>query len=441
MCDWTDLAAEVAQLLSGVRAGEPVSAPFPLLGMASTAADQLQCAKRYMQDRLAFPAVWRGETYRHDRIRVAYLSADLHEHPVAYLMAGLFEHHDRSRFEVTALSLGAHQDSQFRARLKASFDRFLDVHSNSNQEIADLIRRSEIDIVVDLNGFTQNGRPEILSRRPAPVQVNYLGYAGTMGVERFDYIIADATVISADNFDFYSEKVVWLPDSFMANDAARRIAERTPTRAELDLPETGTVFCCFNQMHKIDPAIFEVWMSLLRKVDDSVLWLRKADPTVTQNLSREAARHGVAPERLVFAPRVPLVADHLARHRQADLFLDTLPYNAHTTASDALWADLPVLTCLGSTFAGRVAASLLNAAGLPELITTSLDDYEALAFRLARDRSLLAAIKAKLARNRQTCLLFDTARFARHIEAAYVTMWERHVSGRPPASFAVKRGG
>jgi protein O-GlcNAc transferase len=436
-CNWSDLEADVAALLAMLRDGKPSGVPLALLGTAASAADQLQCAKRTMQNLPAFPAIWRGDVYSHDRIRLAYLSADLHEHPVAYLMAGVFEHHDRSRFEVTALSLGEDDNSEFGARVRASFERFVDVPFRSSRDIADLIRQLEIDIVVDLNGFTQGGRPEILARRPAPVQVNYLGYAGTMGSDHFDYIIADATVIPEDHFQFYSENVVWLPDSFMANDAARRIAERTPGRGELNLPESGFVFCCFNQSHKIDPAIFDVWMRLLNAVDGSVLWMRELSPAATDNLRREAAARGVRPERLVFASPVPQVADHLARHRQADLFLDTLHYNAHATACDALWAGVPVVTRRGATFAGRVGASLLRATGLPELVTDSLEDYEALALQLVRDRSHLASIKARLARNRDSCALFDTKTFTRHIEAAYETMWKSCESGRLPESFAI----
>jgi protein O-GlcNAc transferase len=439
LCEWTNLETETAQVLKLVREGTHVSTPFHLLATPASAAEQLRYVKSYVQEQPKLPQEWRGEVYSHDRIRVAYLSADLQEHPVAYLMAGLLECHDRSRFEVTALSLRAQEDSEFCRRINASFERFIDVHSNSDQKTADLIRRLEIDIVVDLNGFTPSGRPDILMRRPAPIQVNYLGYAGTMGADYYDYIIADPIVIPEEQFEFYGEKVAWLPDTFIPNDSTRRIAERTPARNELNLPEPGFVFCCFNQSHKIEPMIFDLWMRLLKQVDGSVLWLMDNGPTPRRNLRREAAGRGVAPERLIFAPRVPLVADHLARHGQADLFLDTLYYNAHTTACDALWAGLPVVTCLGTTLAARVGASLLNAVGLPELIATSLEDYEASALSLARNPSRLASIKAKLARNRDTYPLFDTKRFARHIEAAYTTMWERYQRGDAPKAFAVGR--
>lgn len=438
LCDWTNLDSEIAQLLSKIRYREVLGEPFPLLAMPSSPANQLQCAKGQSEFRPSFPPIWRGECYSHDRIRVAYLSSELREHAVAYLTAGLFEHHDKSRFEVTAISFEAGQDSEFCQRLKASFERFIDVRSQSDQEVANLIRQLEIDIAVDLNGFTRDARLGVFARRAAPIQVNYLGYASTMGADYYDYIIADQTAIPPEHFEYYSEKVVWLPHSFLVNDAARLIAERTPTRDELGLPGNAFVFCCFNQSFKISPTIFDIWMRLLCEVEDSVLWLKNYNAITTRNLRREAERRGVAGERLVFAPAVPSLADHLARHRQADLFLDTVHYNAHTTASDALWAGLPVVTCLGSTFAGRVGASLLRALDLPELITTSLAEYEALALRLARDRSVLAAIKAKLKERRDISPLFDTKRSTRDIEAAYARMWENYQRGSPPSSFSIR---
>ena len=437
ICDWNELDADMNYLLSMLRAGKPVSSPFAILSMPSTPAEQLLCAQLAIADLPRVRPVWNGEIYSHDRIRVAYLSSDLREHAVAHLMAGLFERHDKSRFETTAISFDAKQDSEIGRRVKAAFDRFIDVSSQSDQDIAALIRQLEIDIVVDLNGFTRNSRLGVFARRPAPIQVNYLGYAGTMGAGFYDYIVADATVIPKEHFEFYNEKVVWLPESFLANDDKREIAERTPSRAELQLPENGFVFCSFNQSYKIEPTIFDIWMRLLKAVDGSVLWLKENDAAASYNLRLEAERRGVAPDRLVFAPSVPNIADHLARQRQADLFLDTLHYNAHTGASDALWEGLPVLTRLGSTFAGRVAASLVRAVGLPELITESLADYEALALKLAREPELIGTIKSKLAWNRSSFPLFDTARFTRNIEAAYTAMWQRAQRAEPPQSFAV----
>jgi protein O-GlcNAc transferase len=436
MCDWINLNAEVSHLVSAIRSQALACDPIELLSIPSSAEDQLRCANCYVAEQPFFPKLWRGEIYSHDRIRIAYLSADFHEHATAYLMAGLFEQHDRSRFEITAISFGPDQQSDMRRRLKLSFEYFIDVRLQSDQEIAELIRSREIDVAVDLKGFTEDARTNVFGRRPAPVQVNYLGYPGTMGAEYIDYILADRIVIPETQCGYYTEKVVWLPDCYQVNDAQRPISEATPTRSECSLPENAFVFCCFNNTYKITPDVFDVWMKLLKGTDNSVLWLIGDNSFAIANLAQEANKRGVSSERLIFAPIIP-VADHLARQRQANLFLDTIPYNAHTTASDALWAGLPVLTCLGSTFAGRVAASLLKAVGLDELITTSLEDYETLALKLAQDRALLTSLREKLARNRETYPLFNTARFARHIEAAYMTMWERQQKGATPQSFAV----
>jgi len=428
--NWTNLPAELSDLVAAVRAGKPVVAPFEFLGMSWSAADQLACAKCATAEQPRVPSAWGGEIYCHDRIRIGYFSADFRTHPVAQLVAGLFEHHDKSRFEVSALSYGPDDGSELRDRLKAAVENFVDVRAMPDDEIAESIHRREIDILVDLTGLTQYNRFSVLSRRAAPIQVNFLGYAGTTGADWMDYIIADRTIIPNDHFGFFSEQVVWLPDCYQPNDNKCHVSERLPTRLECSLPETALVFCCFNSTNKVTPEIFDVWMRLLVAVEGSVLWLLETNPTATENLRNQAKACGISPQRLIFAPKLPL-ADHLSRHAHADLFLDTLPYTAHTTASDALWAGLPVLTCLGETFAGRVAGSLLQAVGLPELITTSLEDYEALALRLAREPALLASIKAKLARNRETYPLFDTARFTRHIEAAYTTMWQRYQNRLP----------
>ena len=434
LCDWAKIEGEIQHVLSAVRDRKAVSEPFNLLSIPSSSADQLQCAKSFVSDQRSFSALCR-EIYSHDRIRVAYLSADFRNHAVAYLVTGLFEHHDKSRFEITGISFGPAEDSTLRRRLETAFEHFIDAKDKTDEDIANLIRHHEIDIAVDLMGHTQNSRLGILARRPAPIQVQYIGYAGTLGTDYIDYILADSTVVPEEHRPFFTEQVVWLPDSYLVSDDRRAISPHTPMRHECGLPEDAFVFCSFNNSYKITPMIFELWMRVLRAIPKSVLWLSQANAIATTNLRREVERHGVSPQRLIFAPRVSDNADHLARQRQADLFLDTLPYNAHTTASDALWAGVPVLTCLGETFAGRVAASLLKAIGLPELITTSLADYETLALKLAREPPFLAAIKAKLARNRETYPLFDTARFTRHIEAAYVTMWERYQSGEAPTAF------
>jgi predicted O-linked N-acetylglucosamine transferase (SPINDLY family) len=323
-----------------------------------------------------------------------------------------------------------------RSRLQRSFERFVDVQAQRENEIAVFIHRQQIDIAVDLKGFTRSARTHIFALRPAPIQVSYMGFPGTMGADFIDYIIADRFVIPEDHRQWFSEKIVYLPDSYQANDSKRRIADAAPTRAEAHLSQTGFVFCSFNGVYKITPELFSIWMRLLREIDGSVLWLIEESATAVNNLQREATQRGISPERLLFAPWIDNAA-HLARYRLADLFLDTLPCNAHTTASDALWGGLPVLTCLGSTFAGRVAASLLSAVGLPELITTSLDEYEALALRLAREPELLSSLRSRLAKNRLTCPLFDTKRHARHVEAAFTRMWEIHAGGEAPRSFSV----
>lgn len=439
LCDWTDLEADIAQVLSMTRAAQTLSVPFTFFAIPSSPADQLQCATEFVRHKPAFPPMWAGNVYSRDRIRVAYLSADFREHPVAYLMAGLFEHHDKSRFETTALSFGPDQDSATRDRIKRAFEHFIDVDKLSDHDVATLIRRKEIDIVVDLMGYTAQSRAGVLARRAAPIQVSYVGYSGTTGADYMDYVLANSTIIPEDHRAYYTEKIVWLPDSFLVNDSRRAIADRAPTRRECGLPGNGFVYSCFNNSYKIAPEIFQIWMRLLRAGDNSVLWLSEVNPVAQANLRREAERCGVPARQLIFAPRTAEVADHLARQRHADLFLDTLPYNAHTTASDALWAGVPVLSCLGATFAGRVAASLLKAIGLDELITHSLQDYEALARRLAGEELYLAALKERLARNRVAYPLFDTERSARHIEAAYVTMWQRYQKGERPQPFAVDR--
>ncbi len=294
-----------------------------------------------------------------------------------------------------------------------------------------------MDIAIDLKGYTHDFRPGILAHRPSPIQASYLGYPGTMGLPFIDYLIADKTVAPFEHQAFYTEKIVHLPDCYQVNDSKRTIAGRTPTRQEAGLPEEGFVFCCFNGNWKITPDVFDVWMRLLHAAGGSVLWLFRDNERTEQNLRREAQARGIDPARLVFAGRLPL-EDHLARHRLADLFLDTLPYNAHTTTSDALWAGLPLVTMLGEGFAGRVAASLLYAIGLPELVTHSLQEYEALASRLAADPMLLQSYSNRVKTNRLTYPLFDTGRFRRHIETAYLQMWDLWQRGERPRSFKVE---
>ncbi len=440
-CDWSHLPQDMTELSAAIRTGAPVLQAHASTLLCSSPKEQLSAARVWVQT-MCPPSpqeLWRGERYGHDKIRLAYLSADFHDHATAYLIAGVLEQHDRNRFETVGVSFGPDDGSLMRARVQHSFDRFIDGRGQSDAGIAAQLRRMEIDVAVDLKGFTQEARPGIFAQRFAPVQVNYLGYPGTMGANYIDYIIADRTLIPNEHRVFYSEKIALLPDSYQATDSKRAIAEREPTRTEDGLPDHGIVFCSFNNLYKITPAIFDIWMRLLRGLEGSVLWLLDDNEAAVRNLKREAQARGVAPERLIFAPRVAQ-SEHLARQRLADLFLDTLPCNAHTTASDALWAGLPVLTCMGTTFAGRVAASLNRAIGLSEMVVESLGAYEVEALALARDPARIAALKAKLARNRENYPLFDTARYTSNLEAAFAAMCGRAREGKAPEDFAVEAG-
>ena len=435
---WPQAAPDIAALRSQVREGSAAATPFTLLAASDSPAEQRQCAERHVQETLASrpQPLWRGPPSRRERVTLAYLSADFHEHATAKLATRLFELHERSRFEVIGISYGPDDGSSARRRLKQAFDRFIDAREMDDAVVARLLHDLKVDIAVDLKGHTGDARLGILAHRPAPLQATYLGYPGTLAAPFIDYVIADRIVIPPGEERFFSEQVVRLPHSYQVNDATRAIAQRTPSRRDARLPEDAFVFCSFNNSYKITPEFFQAWMRLLAGVPGSVLWLLDDNPSARRNLQQSARASGADPGRLVFAERVPH-ADHLARHRLADLFLDNLPCNAHTTASDALWAGLPVLTCAGSTFAGRVAASLLLAVGLPELIAPNLQRYEALALELARDPARLAACRERLARNRLTHPLFDTALFCRHLEAAYQTMWRRALDGEAPRSFAV----
>jgi protein O-GlcNAc transferase len=438
VCEWRDFAFERASILAALQSGKRVVAPFQAKALDISPADELACARLWAADQYPnLPALWRGERYTHERIRLAYVSADFHAHAMATLATGLFEHHDRSRFETIAISLGPDDRSDMRARLMRSFERFVDVRGKSEADIATLIRDMEVDIAVDLMGFTEGCRPAIFVARPAPLQVNFLGFPGTLGADWMDYLIADPIVVPQEQHAHYAENIVTLPDTFMPAEIGGDTPARVAIRAEEGLPEAGFVFCCFNASYKITPAIFDVWMRLLTRTQQSVLWIGQAGEPAQRNLKREAELRGVGPERLIFAPYRQSRADHLARLTLADLFLDTVPYNAHATANDALCAGLPVLTCVGRAFAGRVGASLLHALGLPELIAESLEEYETLALSLAHEPQILAALKATLARNRTTCPLFDIARFTRNLESAYATMWERQQRSLPPAGFTL----
>jgi protein O-GlcNAc transferase len=440
ICDWSDYPESEARFRNGLAAAASPNVAFRLLGTGAPAEEQLACARR-IAAKFAVPKAdllsSSLPTSPRARIRIGYLSSDFQALPTAFLSVGIFEHHDRGRFDIIGYSAYPDDGSAIRQRLAQAFDRFVDVSGLSDARAAQVIHADGLDVLVGLDGLTPYARPKILAYRPAPIQLNYLGYTGTIGADFIDYIIVDRFVVAPEQQPFFAERLVHLPDCYQCNDDKREISPATPSRAACGLPERAFVFCCFNDSYKITPGFFDIWMRLLRAVPGSVIWLGARQTIVKASLAREAAARSIAPERLVFAERLPLLSEHLARHRVADLFLDTLPFNAHTTASDALWAGLPVLTCAGTTFAGRVAGSLLQAIGLAELVTTSLEEYEALALRLVREPELLARLRARLAENRLSFPLFDTARSTRALEAAYERMCAIRKAGRVPTAFSV----
>jgi protein O-GlcNAc transferase len=436
-CDWQGYEAQLAHIDTGVRAGKRTVRPFAYQAMSASPADLQACSRIFAADLFAPVPPLRPKPQRgHDKIRIGYVSGEFRDQATAHLMAGVYEQHDRSKFDIIGFDTGWNDGGPMRQRLEAAFGGFIDISKLSDAEAAQRIAAAEIDILVNLGGYFGEARAGLFAHRPAPVQVNYLGFPATLGMEAIDYILADAVVIPENEKQFYTEKVVWLPDTYQANDAKRPIAATGPSRAEAGLPESGFVFCNFNQSYKITPGTFASWMRILTQVPGSVLWLWQSQDEAVENLRREATARGVAGERLVFAPGLP-PALHLARLKLADLFLDSLPYNAHTTASDALWAGVPLLTLRGTSFAGRVAASLLGAAGLPELIAETRPDYETRAVGLARDAAALKALRDKLGQNRLSCALFDTDRFRRNLESAFATMWDICAKGEAPRSFKV----
>ena len=434
--DWRDFAARVARVDEGIRAGKPVTEPFLYQAVSQSPADLQICSVIHANKRYPAQTPMAPARRKPGEIRIGYVSGEFREQATAYLMAGLYECHDKARFEITAFDNGGNDHSPMRARLEAAFNRFVDISRLSDRDAAARIAADDIDILVNLNGYFGDYRMGIFAHHPAPVQVNYLGFPATLGAPYMDYIIADATVIPEDDKRFYTEQVVWLPDSYQVNDLRRPIAPAGLTRAQCGLPGKGFVFCNFNAGYKLTPDTFAGWMRILKRVPAGVLWLLEGNAHFTENLRREAEAQGVAAARLIFAPMMEQ-AEHLARLGLADLFLDALPYNAHTTASDALWAGVPLLTNRGTAFAGRVAASLLKATGLAELVTETTHDYESLAVELAGNAPRLQALRQKLAAHRHTMPLFDTDRFRRNLEAAYDTMLTRWQQGLPAEGFAV----
>lgn len=435
IASWSGLADSLGEISKKLMANQKLMSPFVLLSLSDEPLLHQQAAQIFTNDKFPFNPTL-GVIPKHankEKIRIAYFSPDFQNHPVSFLTAELFEIHDRSQFEVFAFSLQkAPIGDEMNLRLRNSFDQFIDVDSMSDAEIAQLARELEIDIAIDLTGSTQNCRTGIFAYRAAPIQVNWLGYPGTIGADFMDYIIADKTIIPDSCQQFYSEKVVHLPDTYMVDDSKRIASSKVFTREEFGLPKNAFVFCCFNNDFKFNPQVLDGWSRILLAVENSVLWLSENNEAFRANIKMESEKRGINASRIIFAPRVELMADHLARYALADLFLDTHPYGAHTTAVDSLKAGIPVLTFMGQSFPSRVAASLLNAINLPELITNSQEEYEALAIELAMNPNKLADIKLKLANNRLNTPLFNTPIFANNIETAYTKMHKRYQANLQP---------
>jgi predicted O-linked N-acetylglucosamine transferase (SPINDLY family) len=432
ICDWEDLEDDLKDLAEGLKSGNALSTPFPMLSLIDSPSLH-RCAAKLWSEQMFPQDDSLGSIPKRtasDRIHIAYFSPDFRNHPVSLLTAELFETHDRSRFEVTAFAFGPKSNDAMRKRLERAFDRFIVVEEKSDLEVASLARKMGVDIAVDLAGFTEYARTGIFALRASAVQVSYIGYLGTMAAPYMDYLLADATIIPIANQQDYSEKIIYLP-TYQVNDSGRRIPNRVPTRQEFHVPHDAFVFACFNANYKVLPAVFSAWMRILNRVPGSVMFLYAGNSLAERNLRREVAQHGIEPRRVVFGEKLEY-EEYLARYRVVDLFLDTLPYNGGTTASDALWAGVPVLTCIGRAFAGRVAASLLMGVNLPELITDSMESYEELAVKLATTPDLLATIRAKLQHNRHSAPLFNTVQFTRSLESSYLTVLERRDMGRPP---------
>jgi predicted O-linked N-acetylglucosamine transferase (SPINDLY family) len=433
-CDWQDVRPARRVISDQLTRGFPAIAPFGNLLISESPADQLQCARIWMQQHVrSAPPPWRSEGYTHERIRVAYVSGDFRSHPVGGLVVSLFEQQDRRKFECFGLSFGPDDGSTIRRRVTGALEHFIDARQRSDHEIAEIMREAQIDIAIDLMGITADCRPGIFATRPAPVQVAYLGFPGTLGASFIDYIIADRVVLPVEHQAFFAEKIAWLPNCYLPGGG--QSPPGACTRALAGLPDAGFVFCSFNNNFKILPETFACWMAILGSVDDSVLWLAEPNPIARTNLTREAERYGIASGRLIFAPHVPAFDDHLKRLAAADLFLDTWPFNAHSTAIDALNAGIPVLSYAGFGMAGRAGASLLAAAGLSDLIAHSAQQYQGIAIELARNPTQLLALKGQLLQSRQSAPLFDSTGFARQFESALAEMHARQKAGQQPASF------
>jgi predicted O-linked N-acetylglucosamine transferase (SPINDLY family) len=437
LCDWTELSIQLHKLELALEKAHKITPAFSVIAMLDKPDLHLKASKIFVNAKYPASNIIgafskpESEAKAKAKIRVGYYSADFYNHATSFLMAELFESHDSKKFDIYGFSFGPNKQDDMQKRVFSSFYQYFDVSNMSDRDVAKLSRSLNIDIAVDLKGYTHGLRMGIFAEQCAPIQVNYLGYPGSLGADYIDYIVADETLIPKENQQYYSEKIIYLPHSYQVNDSKRKISQKLVTKVEVGLPESGFVFCCFNNNYKILPSTFDSWMRILHTVKGSVLWLLAGNPTATINLCAEAKIRGIEPSRLIFAEKIKL-EEHLARHQLADLFIDTLPYNAHTTTSDALWAGLPVLTLIGESFASRVAASLLNAMDLPELITLTQSQYESKAIELANNPFMLAEIKEKVKRSRQTSPLFNAKLFARHIESAYEEINKRYMTGKKP---------
>jgi protein O-GlcNAc transferase len=397
-CDWTDFEESRERIFEGIRAGKKACGAMTIMSLTDDAALARQCIEIYAKDKYGDPLfkLWNGENYTHSRKRVAFISGDFRTHPVGYLLIEMIENFDKEKFELTGVFTGTPDGSDIWKRYRCAFDHYLDAKNIPSQELAKLLKAMEIDIAIDLSGHTEGTKLDVLSHRPAPVQITYLGFPGTLGLPFVDYLIADPRIIPPKSQHHYREKILYLPHCYLPRDTTVVPSRITPQRSDFGLPDEGFVFCSFNHDYKINPPIFKIWMDLLLEVPGSVLWLMKLNEVAQDNLNKEAIKYGVASERLIFATRVPRVEDHLARYRLADLFLDTFPYNGHTTAGDALRAELPVVSLCGGSFASRVAASLLHDVGIPELACYSFTEYHDKALQMANDVTVRERYKTQL---------------------------------------------
>lgn len=427
ICDWNDYERLLTQLVDSLSKGLKVSPPFQIIGLVEDPKLIQTAARSWVLDQhptvSSYPDL-RRRSNTSSPIKLGYFSADFREHPVAQLIAGMIEAHDRTQFEAYAFSSGPKTSDSMRERLEKGFDHFMDIHEMSDEEVVTLARKEGIDIAIDLTGLTGNSRPDIFAKRVAPIQINYLGFPSTMGASFMDYIIADEILIPKTERNSYDEKILYMPHSFQVNDASKPISEKVFTRSEFGLPEDGFIFCAFSNSYKITPSVFAAWMNILQAIPESVLWLSIENELARENLRKQASVQDISVERLIFAQRLPSLADHLARYRLADVFLDTTPYGAHTTASDALWAGLPVLTCLGRGYASRVAASLLHALDLDDLISSNLKGYEQKAIALAQNPEQLNALKVKLSEQIKLSPLFNTLQFTQDLENIYCDLFK-----------------